>query len=59
MADESFDVLVNVDGDNLLTLEFVEQSLRLAARIKEGEVGCAQCDGGEAGTYGRIMIRRS
>ena len=60
VADESFDVLVNVDGDNLLTLEFVEQCLEIAHRMKSGSVALAQFYGsGEAGTYGRIMIRRS
>ena len=58
--DDSFHVLCNVDGDNLLTLEFVEQCLVVGARIKSGEVGCAQFyASGEAGTYGRIMIERN
>ena len=60
LADETHHVLCNVDGDNLLTLDFVELCLSVGARIKEGSVGCAQfystC---EAGTYGRIMIARS
>jgi len=60
LADESHHVLCNVDGDNLLTLDFVEHALEMAARIKSGAVGCAQFYGhGEAGTYGRIMIDRT
>ena len=60
VADDSYHVLCNVDGDNLLTLDFVEQSLAVAARVKSGEVACAQFYGsGEAGTYGRIMIDRT
>ena len=60
IPDASYHVLCNVDGDNLLTLEFVEQCLTIGARIKSGEVGCAQFYGsGEAGTYGRIMIQRN
>ena len=42
------------------SLEFVEQCLTVGARIKSGEVGCAQFyASGEAGTYGRIMIERN
>ena len=60
VVDESFDVLCNVDGDNLLTLGFVEHCLTMAGRMKSGEVGCTHFYGsGEAGTYGRIMITRN
>lgn len=60
LPDDSYHVLCNVDGDNLLTLEFVEQALVMAARMKSGEVGCTQFYGsGDAGTYGRIMIGRT
>ena len=60
IPDDKYDTLVCVDGDNILTLEFVEQALVMAARIKASEVGCVQFLGpGEAGTYGRIMIGRA
>jgi hypothetical protein len=60
LADNSYHVLCNVDGDNLLTLEFVEQALEMAARVKSGEIACAQFYGsGNPGTYGRIMIDRT
>ena len=59
LPDASYHVLCNVDGDNLLTLDFVEQCLTIGARIKKEEVACAQFTAPrEHGTYGRIMIRR-
>ena len=56
-ADDSHHVLCNVDGDNLLTLDFVAQCLKVACRIKKGSVGCAQFSATtEAGTYGSMMM---
>ena len=57
VPDDTHHMLCNVDGDNLLTLEFGEQSLSVAARIRIGEVGCARfTNPHEYGTCGRIMI---
>ena len=59
IPDASYHVLCNVDGDNLLTLDFVEQCLTIGARIKADKVACAQFyASNEAGTYGHIMIQR-
>ena len=60
LPDDSDHVLCNVGGDNLPTLEFVEQCLTVGARIKSGEVGCAQFSAsGDAGAYDRIMVGRN
>ena len=55
-----FDVLVNVDGDNLLTMEFVAACLVMSERIRRGEVNlCQFASTAESGTYGRIMMSRT
>ena len=55
-----YHVLVNVDGDNLLTIEFVTASLFMADRISRGEVNlCQLASTSESGTYGRIMLSRT
>ena len=60
LPNDSYDALCNVDGDNLLTVEFVIAALEVAGRIKSGDVNVAQFYSTDApGTYGRIMIKRS
>ena len=50
-------LLCNVGGDNVLTVEFVEQCLCVACRSKSGEVGRAQFHSHlQRGAYGRIMF---
>ncbi len=54
---ETFDVLVNVDGDNILTVGFVEAAVTLAARMKSQELKMVHFSSSyEAGTYGRIAV---
>jgi len=37
LPDDSYPILVNVDGDNLLTWEFVQAALLMAHRVCQGE----------------------
>ena len=60
LPDRSYGVLCNVGGDNVLTVEFVEQCLCVACRSKSGEVGRAQFHSHlQRGAYGRIMFART
>ena len=60
LPDRSYGVLCNVGGDNVLTVEFVEQCLCVACRTKSGEVGRAQFHSHlQRGAYGRIMFGRT
>jgi hypothetical protein len=55
-----FDSLVNVDGDNLLTMELVAACLVMSESIRRGEVNlCQFASNSECGTYGRIMMSRT
>ena len=56
---DDYDALVNIDGDALLTSEFVHSCLTLASDIKKGEVAAVHFySTHEPGTGGRIMISR-
>ena len=60
LPDDSYPVLVNVDGDNLLTWEFVQSALVMAHRVCQGELNLVQfATTQDGGTYGRIMIGRA